>query len=208
MLIAISRRNFLFAASAAPLPGKLKPTPLQTIGPFFPAERAWDHDSDLSQVKGKSGRAKGDIYYVTGRVTDVKGEPVGGAEIELWQANAAGRYRHGADQNPAPLDPNFEGYAIVKTDSDGQYRFKTIKPGAYGAGPNLTRPPHIHVDVTGQQSRIISQMYFPGDPEQEKDQIFQRVKRKEALVAKILEPERGMEPGAKLARWDIVLNRG
>ncbi len=208
MLIKVTRRNFLLAASAAPLAAELKPTPLQTIGPFFPADRVWDHDSDLTRVRGKQGRAKGEVYYVAGRVTDIKGEPVPGAEIEIWQANAAGKYRHGADENPAPIDPNLEGFAIVRTDDDGQYRFKTIKPGAYGAGFNVTRPPHIHVDVTGQRSRLISQMYFPGDPEQEKDQIFQRVSRKEALVAKMLQPEKGMEPKAKFARWDIVLNRG
>jgi protocatechuate 3,4-dioxygenase beta subunit len=91
-----------------------------------------------------------------GRVLDPKGTPVKGARIEIWQANAAGRYAHVADTSPAPLDPNFEGFAVVQTDSEGRYRFKTIKPAAYpiGAGGPM-RPPHIHFDVLGKYSRAM-----------------------------------------------------
>ena len=208
MLIRISRQELFLGAAAMPALAQLQPTPLQTLGPFYPADRPLDQDADLTVIKGKPGRAKGDLLYVTGRVLDPKGEPVRGARIEIWQCNAAGKYRHGADDNPAPLDPNFEGYAVVTTNADGLYRFKTIKPGAYPIGPAAWRPPHIHVDVTGKQSRLISQMYFPGEPLNEKDSIYRETRRREALVAKVLPADKNMEPEAKLAVWDIVLNRG
>ncbi len=98
-----------------------------------------------------------------GRVLNAGGEPVSGARIEIWQANAHGRYAHPADDNPAPLDPNFQGYAKLLTDADGRYRFKTIKPSAYPAGAFM-RPAHIHFDVTGKLDRLVTQMYFPDDP--------------------------------------------
>ena len=212
MLIKVSRRKLLLGTplglAALPALAQLQQTPLQTIGPFYPADRPKDQDWDLTQVKGKSGRAKGEIIYVTGRVLSQKGEPVKDARIEIWQCNAAGKYRHGADDTKTPLDPNFEGYAVVATDADGRYKFKTVKPGAYAVGPNAMRPPHIHVDVTGHESRIISQMYFPNEPLNEKDGIFKNTNRKELLIAKIMPPQKGMESDSKLALWDIVLNRG
>src|SRR5260370_37619577 len=96
-----------------------------------------------------------------GRVVDVHGKPVNGARVELWQANARGRYTHPSDPNPAPLDPNFEGFAVQTTDAEGRYRFKTIKPGAYPANPNWMRPPHLHFEVTGKVNRVGTQMHFP-----------------------------------------------
>ena len=84
-----------------------------------------------------------------GRVLNIKGEPVRGAKLEVWQANAHGRYTHPADMNTAPLDANFEGFALLKTDAEGRYKFKTIKPGAYPTGSNTMRPPHIHFRLSG-----------------------------------------------------------
>jgi len=207
MVIKISRRSLLLGATATPLLAQTRPTPLQTLGPFFPADRSWDGDADLSQVKGKPGRAKGDLLYVTGRVLDLSGEPIRGAKLEIWQANGAGKYRHGADENPAPLDPNFEGYAEVTTDAEGRYRFKTVKPAAYPVGNGTTRPPHIHFDVAGASSRLVTQMYFPGEALNETDNILQRVRRKQALIAKITGPEKEMEAESRMALWDIVLNQ-
>lgn len=208
MLIRISRRDLLFTASAAPLLAQLQTTPMQTLGPFYPANHLDDVDADLTQVKGRSARAKGDLLYVTGRVMNTKGEPVRGAKLEIWQCNAAGKYRHGADDNPAPIDPNFQGFAVIESDKDGYYRFKTIKPGAYPIGKNAWRTPHIHFEVTGKESRITTQLYFPGEALNEKDTIFKETRRREALVAKILPPEKKMEAESKIAAWDIVLNRG
>jgi protocatechuate 3,4-dioxygenase beta subunit len=208
MLIRISRRELLLGATAMRLLAQLKPTPLQTLGPFYPADRPLDQDADLTVVKGKPGRAKGELLYVMGRVLDEGGRPVKGARVELWQANAAGRYRHIADTNAAPLDPNFEGYAVLTTDSEGRYQFKTIKPGAYMLSKTAWRTPHIHFDVMGKHTRTITQMYFPGEPLNSKDQIFQHTEDREVLIAKILPPANDVEPEAKLAVWDIVLQRG
>lgn len=206
MLIKVSRRA-LILAPAMPLLAQMKVTPMQQLGPFYPADRPLDHDADLTVIKGKKGRANGDLLYVMGRVFDPQGHPVRDAKVEVWQANAVGRYRHPGDDSPAPLDPNFEGYAMLKTDSEGRYQFKTIKPGSYMAGQN-PRTPHIHFDVTGKYTRITTQMYFPGEPLNEKDPIYREGGNKGELVAKILPPDKNVEPEAKLAVWDIVLMKG
>jgi protocatechuate 3,4-dioxygenase beta subunit len=109
-------------------------TPEQILGPYYPM-KTLDQNADLTRLPGRPGRAAGHVLNVTGRVLNRKGEPVRNAKIEIWQANAHGRYTHPSDPNPAPLDPNFEGSASLTTDSDGRYRFTTIKPAAYPAGP-------------------------------------------------------------------------
>src|SRR5258705_12519673 len=142
----------------------LKRTPGEILGPFYPVTRSVDKAADLTTVPGKPGRAAGQVIYAMGQVLTVGGQPVKGARVELWQANTHGRYTHPSDTNPAPLDPNFQGFAILTTDAEGRYRMKTIKPGAYPAGPDRMRPPHIHVEVTGQRNRLVTQMYFAGEP--------------------------------------------
>lgn len=208
MLIRVSRRSLLLGGASLPVLAQQLPTPLQTLGPFYPAERPLDSDADLTVIKGKPGKAKGELLYVMGRVFDHQGKPVKGAKLEVWQANAAGRYRHAADNAPVPLDLNFEGYAVLTTDSEGRYQFKTVKPGAYAIGNNEMRTPHIHFDIMGRQSRLITQMYFPGEALNAKDQIFQETTRREALVAKLLPPNKDVEAESKLAVWDVVLLRG
>ena len=100
-----------------------------------------------------------------------------------------GRYTHPSDTNPAPLDPNFEGFAVQDTDAEGRYRFKSIKPGAYPATANWMRPPHLHFEVTGKINRVITQMYFPGEPLNDKDLLLQNIRaNKDSLVAKVLPP--------------------
>jgi len=112
----------------------LQRTPDQILGPFYPLSEL-PRTSDLTRVPGRSGRAEGQVINVMGRVLNLAGEPVRNAKVEVWQANTHGRYTHPSDPNPAPLDPNFEGSALLATDSEGRYRFKTIKPTAYPAGP-------------------------------------------------------------------------
>jgi protocatechuate 3,4-dioxygenase beta subunit len=138
------------------------------------------------------------------------GEPVRGAKLEVWQANAAGRYTHPNDANPAPLDPNFEGFAVLTTDAEGRYRFKTIKPGAYPAAPGLIRPPHIHFDVRGEVEMLVTQMYFEGEPENDKDWFLQSIpaRGRSLLTVKLLPPSSEFEQDSKLAIFDIVLSRG
>ena len=113
----------------------------------------------------------------------VLGAPVAGARVEIWQANAHGRYSHPYDSNPAPLDPNFEGYAVQMTDSEGRYRFKTIKPGAYPVTEDWSRPPHIHFDVSGRVGRMVSQMYFENEPLNEVDPLLLESGGPEQLIA-------------------------
>ncbi len=136
-------------------------------------------DSDLTTNMGTGGEAIGERIIVTGRVLDDQGMLQPGVLIEIWQANAAGRYRHRVDDHRAPLDPHFLGYGRCHTNTDGIYRFITIRPGAYPwqNHPNAWRPAHIHFSVFGPSwvSRLITQMYFPGDPLLPLDPIFNSV---------------------------------
>src|SRR5882672_452945 len=183
-------------------------TPEQILGPYYPL-KGFDSNADLTRVPGRPGRAEGQVLNVMGRVLNLKGEPVRNAKVEVWQANAHGRYTHPSDHNPAPLDVDFEGAATLTTDLDGRYRFMTIKPAAYPAGPNRMRPAHIHFQVSGRQDRLVTQMYFEGDPYLEPDRFFQSaLEQKGLLVAKLLQPTSEMEPESKLVVFNIVLNAG
>jgi len=183
-------------------------TPEQILGPFYPL-KTLGQNTDLTKVPGRPGRAEGLVLNVMGRVLNLAGEPVRNAQVEIWQANGHGRYTHPSDHNAAPLDPNFEGSAILTTDHDGRYRFKTIKPAAYPAGPNRMRPAHIHFQVSGRQDRLVTQMYFEGDPYLEADRFFQTaLEQKDLLVAKLLPPTSEMEPESKLVLFNIVLYAG
>ncbi len=136
------------------------PTAESPMGPFYPTIHPTDADADLTWVKGRSARAVGQVIEVSGRVFDVHGNPTPNATLELWQANAAGRYDHPSDISKAPLDPNFQGYATLRTDAQGAWRIVTIKPGGYDS-PIGHRPPHIHFDLRGPKSRNVAQLYFP-----------------------------------------------
>ena len=218
--LRLSRRHVLgtaVAAGAFTLAGQvgsvfaqqLKRTPNEILGPFYPVLRSVEKSADLTIVAGRPGRATGEVIYVMGRVLDVQGQPVKGARVELWQANARGRYTHPSDTNPAPLDANFEGFAIQDTDAEGRYRFKTIKPGAYPATPNWMRPPHLHFEVIGKINRMITQMYFPGEPLNDKDLLLQNVRgNREGVIAKVLPPTPDVEPDSRLVLWDIVIDKG
>jgi protocatechuate 3,4-dioxygenase beta subunit len=182
-------------------------TPEQLLGPFYPL-KPLDRNADLTMVPGRPRRAEGQVLTVMGRVLNLKGEPIRNAKVEIWQANARGRYTHPSDTNPAPLDPNFEGAAMLTADSDGRYRFKTIKPAAYPVGPHRMRPAHIHFQVSGQQDRLVTQMYFEGDPNNDTDPFLRTAGRTELLVTKLMPPTPEMEPQSKLVVFDIVLNAG
>ena len=187
-------------------------TPEQVMGPFFPIVRPFDRDMDLTVIRGKRGHAQGKVIHLAGRVFNSNGEPIRGVKVEVWQANTFGRYSHPSDINPAPLDPNFQGYGVQLTDAEGRYRFKTIKPGAYPINPmnsSNERPPHIHFDITGTKDRLITQMYFPDEPLNEKDSIFRELgSTKDAAIGQILPTTREVEPDSLLMRWDIVLEKG
>jgi protocatechuate 3,4-dioxygenase beta subunit len=183
-------------------------TPEQILGPFYPL-KPLGQNADLTRVPGRPGRAEGLVLNVMGRVLNLKGEPVRNAQVDVWQANSKGRYTHPSDHNPAPLDPNFQGSTVLTTDNDGRYRFKTIKPAAYPAGPNRMRPAHIHFQVSGRQDRLVTQMYFEGDPYNEADRFLQTaLEQKDMLIAKLANPTPEMEPESKLVIFDMVLYAG
>jgi protocatechuate 3,4-dioxygenase beta subunit len=166
-------------------------------------------DNDLTRQH--DGDPLGERITVSGRLLEEDGRPVRNSLIEIWQANAAGRYRHDGDRHPAPLDPNFSGAGRTLTDDEGNYRFVTVKPGAYPwqNHPNAWRPAHIHFSVFGRtfSSRLVTQMYFPGDPLFEFDPIFQSVRDEHArrrLIADF-ELERTQPEWALGYRFDIIL---
>ena len=214
--VIVPRRHILRSAAAlgglaaaAPVRAALPPfTPNQVMGPFYPVEKPLDQDADLTVIAGRDGVAEGQVVHVMGRVLNGEGAPVAGARVEIWQANAHGRYSHPYDSNPAPLDPNFEGYAVQMTDSEGRYRFKTIKPGAYPVTEDWSRPPHIHFDVTGRVGRAVTQMYFQDEPLNEVDRLLQDSGGPELLIATYRPLDvagEGAGPDDLVATWDIML---
>ncbi len=171
----------------------------EITGPVYGHDNIAAHDHDLTQNGAKNGEPLGERIIVTGRVLDEAGRPVRNTLIEIWQANAAGRYIHVVDQHPAPIDPNFFGAGRCVTDDEGNYRFLTVKPGAYpwGNHANAWRPAHIHFSLFGASlaTRLVTQMYFPGDPLLDLDPIYQaspegvRERLVSAFSIDITEPE-------------------
>ena len=205
---ALSRRHFAGAAAAAvgiaavsrAMAKELPLTAESPMGPFYPLDRPADSDADMVWLKGRAARAVGDVIEISGRVTDVRGNPIPRARLDIWQANALGRYAHSADVSTAALDPNFQGFASISSDSRGRWRIKTIKPGGYDS-PIGKRPPHIHFDIRGRTHRNVAQLYFPEDSA--------------ANARDLLYRELGTGSATSLAvrdtadrsryRWDIVL---
>lgn len=182
---AVARRRVLtgmtvgaawLAAGRAAKAACLLPTPPQPEGPFYPVVIGED-DWDLTRVAGGSGRAKGEVIEVTGRVFDADCKPLPGSIVEVWQANAHGLYDHPRDRpRGRAFDPNFQGYARLVADRNGGYRFVTIVPGAYPAASDWIRPPHIHYRVQAPSGRsITTQMYFAGHHLNDKDLLLARL---------------------------------
>lgn len=168
-------------------------------------------DNDLTKNARKNGEPIGERIKVSGKVVDEYGKPLEKVLIEIWQANSAGRYIHKGEIHDAPLDPNFLGAGRMLTGNNGEYSFYTIKPGAYPWGNhyNAWRPNHIHFSVMGHQigHRLVTQMYFPGDPLFEFDPIFNSVPKhaRELLISKFRIDS--TDPEFALAyEFNIVLN--
>lgn len=181
-------------------------TPSEEIGPMYPVSKLEDRGGDLAT--GHSGRVEGQILYIQGKVLDLTGQLLAGAMVEVWHADPHGRYPHPSDLNPAQIDPNFTGYGVTTTVADGGFKFRTTKPGPY---PTSTkgwwRPPHIHFQVTTQWDRLVTQMYFPGEELNDKDELLTRHRRlnqADRVVAKWLPLEAGMEPTALHIAFNIV----
>jgi protocatechuate 3,4-dioxygenase beta subunit len=162
----------------------------ELTGPVYGPQAIRPLDDDLTRNAVTTGEPLGERIIVTGRVLDEAGRPIRSALVEVWQANAAGRYAHQVDRHPAPLDPNFTGTGRCLTDERGEYRFITLKPGAYPWKNHLNawRPEHIHFSIFGVNfmQRLVTQMYFPGDPLLPLDPIFNSVPdaaARETLIA-------------------------
>jgi protocatechuate 3,4-dioxygenase beta subunit len=181
----------------------------EVTGPVFGHERVGELDHDLTRQH--DGEPLGERIILHGRVLDGDGRPVRNTLIEMWQANAAGRYRHDVDRHPAPLDPNFTGGGRCMTDDEGRYRFVTVKPGAYPwrNHENAWRAAHIHLSLFGPAfaTRLVTQMYFPGDPLFYQDPIFNSVrepKHRELMISSF-DLSQTVPEWALAYEFDIVL---
>ena len=181
----------------------------EVTGPVYGHEHVGELDHDLTRQH--AGEPLGERIIVFGRVLDGDGRPVRDSLIEVWQANAAGRYIHQLDQHPVPLDPNFSGAGRCLTDGEGHYRIVTIKPGAYPwkNHDNAWRPAHIHLSLFGPAfaTRLVTQMYFPGDPLFAQDPVLQSVRdplARERLIC-AFDLDATVPEWALAYRFDIVL---
>jgi protocatechuate 3,4-dioxygenase, beta subunit len=185
------------------------PETIELWAPCFGERDVSPLEADLTIQEG--GEPLGERIVVTGRVVDGAGRPVAGQLVEIWQANASGRYIHKRDQHPAPLDPHFTGVGRCLTGADGSYRFQTVKPGPYPwkNHHNAWRPAHIHFSLFGTDftQRMVTQMYFPGDPLFALDPIYQSItdqRARDRLVA-TYDHDVTQHEWATGYRWDIVL---
>jgi protocatechuate 3,4-dioxygenase, beta subunit len=188
--------------------GSMLITPPQVKGPFYPIEDQADKDLDLTLIKGHTEAATGEQLLVRGRVYSADGKPLANALVDIWQANHHGRYSHAKDPNTAPLDEHFQGWGIVRTDADGYYSFKTVKPGPYSLsflGGDGWRCRHIHFKVThDSQPELITQMYFDGDPLIAQDLEIAKApeSKRHLLIAKSVHDDAS---GLPLYTFDVVL---
>jgi len=192
------------AAPASSLGDPLRRTPGQVLGPYYPIAQRVPRTHDLTHTRSGGGRARGELLHVSGRVLNRDGHPVQKARVEIWQANAAGRYAHPSDNSGLPLDPNFEGAAIFETDAEGRYAFLTVKPGPY-PGDRGMRTRHIHFQVTGRADRLVTQAYFPGEPLNQTDFFLSHEPRPQDLMLH-LGPRTDGAPTE--ASFDLVLGVG
>ena len=183
----------------------LIPTPDETEGPFYPVKDQNDKDADLTQIEGHRGIAHGQYIIVSGQVRDITGHPIANAVLDIWQADANGRYRHPRDPNKAKLDENFQGWAVIQTDGNGLFRFKTVMPGAYPASETWIRPPHIHLKISKPGYRALTtQMYFPGEKLNKTDLLLnaKSTAEKSAMIAKNI----GQQGNLPIYEYNIVLD--
>ena len=203
----LPRRSFISTLPFFVTPGlmaeALTLTPKQTEGPFYPDKMPLDTDNDLIIINDSLTPAVGTVAYLTGKVTDIKGNPIRNALVEIWQVDNNGIYIHSRGGKREKLDSNFQGYGRFLTDSKGRYSFRTLKPSPYGG-----RTPHIHMAVSTKGKRVLTtQCYVKNEPRNQKDFILQRVKdtkERDSLVVPF-NPLKDSKVGEVSARFDIVL---
>lgn len=206
-LTSVNRRAFLSTLPFYCVPGlmaeSLSLTPKQTEGPFYPDKMPLDTDNDLIILNDSLTPAIGTVAYLSGKVTDIKGQPLRNSLVEIWQVDNNGVYLHSRGGSRSKLDSNFQGYGRFLTDAQGNYFFRTLKPGPYSG-----RTPHIHLSVSARGKKTFTtQCYIKGEPRNKKDFILQRVKdpkARQSLIIPFSQVE-GSELGEVSARFDIVL---
>ena len=216
--MTISRRNaitglgagaFAIAIATTATAESLRPTPQETFGPYFPVSTPPTHDFDLTHIAGRSAHALGQIIEVSGRVRRVDGSFVKSATIEIWQANAAGRYAHPEDpQTDKPLDPNFRGFGRVATDAEGRFRFTTVKPGPVPGRGNSLQAPHINVLLLsrGLLIHLHTRIYFDGEPANAADPLLSSIEDPKVRGTLLARREGSSQSGSPAHyRFDIVM---
>ncbi len=179
----------------------LPATPPQTAGPFYPVELPLDDDNDLTKIRGRIGRPKGQITDLSGRLLDLNGRPLPKFRIEIWQCDANGRYHHPYDDGDRPVDEHFQGHGSTLSSQQGEYRFRTIRPVPYPG-----RTPHIHLAVFPPGHRpFVTQLYVKGDPRNDMDFVYRRVpvEHRHLVVAEFAPAGRAEVEFA--ASFDVVL---
>ncbi|QGZ93951.1 dioxygenase family protein [Terricaulis silvestris] len=209
----ISRRRALTLLSASALaacavqvdPEEAALTPAETEGPFYPENTNAERDVDMTRLTGRSERAAGQVIEMRGRVLGPNGQPISGARVELWQANAGGRYAHSRDAgNPAPLDPNFQGYALVQSAADGGFSFTTIKPGGYTVDAQGPRTAHMHWKITANGRALTTQSYFPSEAANETDFLIRAMQAGDVPRLIATAGPAGAD-GALGFDWDVIV---
>ncbi len=178
-------------------------TPSMTEGPFYPDKLPLDMDNDLLLISPKTTPAIGKITHLSGRILDLKGEPIKGATVEIWQVDNNGAYLHSGSDNGGNRDKNFQGYGKFETDSTGAYKFRTIKPVAYPG-----RTPHIHVKVLKAQRELLcTQLMIKGEPQNDRDGVLSGIRdlKQRAASMTAFEPMKDSRLGELHAKWDIVI---
>lgn len=174
-------------------------TPPQILGPFYPFMHTPIEGGDLTN----GGKAKGTVLHLSGRVLTDDGSPIVNAKVEVWQANANGRYAHPNDTTEPALDPAFHGFAVLRTDGEGRYAITTVRPPPYQVVPGRWRPAHIHFCVDSSSERLVTQMYFKGGQYNETDSWLNSASRPELLI---VDPTKNAD-GSQTASFDIVMMR-
>ena len=182
----------------------MRRTPELILGPFYPADRIAPLTRDLTIAGHEEAGPQGELILINVRVLDQDGDVLRGVRAEFWQANANGRYRHVLDEGPAPVDPCFDGFGSQVSDELGQLSFRTVRPGAYRTPLGDMRAPHIHFQVTDGALRLVTQMFFSGEPLNDEDRFLKTCLNPAMLVART-----SVSPGAAVPEfsWQIVLAR-
>ena len=193
----------LVALSSSSTLSALVATPRQTAGPFYPDILPLDDDNNLTEVAGKTGRAKGLISDLSGRIVDINGHPLQGMRIEIWQCDANGRYRHARENGSRSMDENFQGHGLTVTNAQGLYRFRTIRPVRYPG-----RTPHIHVAVFPAGERpFVTQLYVKEESGNDSDFLYTNIPSDKRHLVTADFSQADCSATALQAKFDIVLNR-